>query len=297
MSKLNYHHLNYFWHVAKMGNLTKTADILHVSQSALSSQIKQLEDSIGKQLFKREKRQLILTDVGKVTFSYAESIFNLGSELEDVLNQGQQVENQTIRIGMLSTMSRNFVEAFVTPLMNNPNVKLVIAARGQTNLLNELSNYELDLILTNIEVRGSNKQSWQCQLLSQQPICVIGHPGLALGRQFTQAYQHVDWILPLTNSPVRSAFDGLCAQHQFTPNVIGEADDMAMLRLLTRDTKAVAVMPSVVVKDEIANGNLVSYATLPNIYENFYVVTVQKKMANDLVIELIKDFSPLEDAV
>lgn len=294
MSRLNYHHLNYFWHVAKIGNLTKTAETLHVSQSALSSQIKQLEDAIGNQLFTRESRKLILTDVGKVTFSYAESIFKLGHELEMILNKGEQLENQTIRIGMLSTMSRNFVEAFVTPMMNNPNIKLVIAARGQANLLNELSNHELDLILTNIEVRGSNQQSWQCQLLTKQPICVIGHPGLALDSEFNRAYSKADWILPLSNTPIRAAFDGLCAQYQFQPNILGEADDMAMLRLLTRDTKAVAVMPSVVVKDEIANGNLTVYATLPNIYENFYVVTVQKHMTNRLVNELISKFNKLE---
>lgn len=296
MAKLNYHHLNYFWHVAKIGNLTKTADILHVSQSALSTQIKQLEESIGNQLFTRENRQLILTDVGKVTFSYAESIFNLGNELEGILKKGHQKEHQTIRIGMLSIMSRNFVEAFVAPLMNKPNIKLMIAARGQANLLNELSNHELDLILTNIEVRGSAKQSWQCQLLTKQPICVIGHPGLDLKEQLSQQYSNVDWILPLFNTPIRAAFDGLCAQHQFQPHVIGEADDMAMLRLLTRDTKAVAVMPSVVVKDEIANGNLKVYATLPNIFENFYVVTVKKHIANNLVSDLIRDFDQVESA-
>jgi LysR family transcriptional activator of nhaA len=290
MSKLNYHHLNYFWQVARVGNLTKTAEMLHVSQSALSKQISLLEESIGKQLFTRENRKLVLTDVGKTTFSYAESIFKLGSELENSLNHGAQNESQTLSIGMLSTMSRNFVETFIAPLMNNPKVKLVIAARGQTNLLNELSNHELDLILTNIEVRGSTKQSWQCQLLSKQPICVIGHPGLSLGEEFNLAYRDVDWILPLSNTPIRAAFDGLCAQYQFQPNIIGEADDMAMLRLLTRDTKAVAVMPSVVVKDEIANNNLTVYATLPNIFENFYVVTVQKQITNNLVNELIKTF-------
>jgi LysR family transcriptional activator of nhaA len=290
MSKLNYHHLNYFWQVARVGNLTKTAEMLHVSQSALSKQISLLEESIGKQLFTRENRKLVLTDVGKTTFSYAESIFKLGSELENSLNHGAQNESQTLSIGMLSTMSRNFVETFIAPLMNNPKVKLVIAARGQANLLNELSNHELDLILTNIEVRGSTKQSWQCQLLSKQPICVIGHPGLSLGEEFNLAYRDVDWILPLSNTPIRAAFDGLCAQYQFQPNIIGEADDMAMLRLLTRDTKAVAVMPSVVVKDEIANNNLTVYATLPNIFENFYVVTVQKQITNNLVNELIKTF-------
>jgi len=130
-------------------------------------------------------------------------------------------------------------------------------------------------------------------LLTKQPICVIGHPGLALTQDFNQAYQDVDWILPLSNTPIRAAFDGLCAQYQFHPSIIGEADDMAMLRLLTRDTKAVAVMPSVVVKDEVANGNLKVYATLPNIYENFYVVTVQKQMANHLVNELINQFLPI----
>ena len=210
--------------------------------------------------------------------------------MEVILDKVQQLENRTIRIGMLSTMSRNFVEAFVTPVMNNPSIKLVIAARGQANLLNELSNHELDLILTNIEVRGSINQSWQCQLLTKQPICVIGHPGLLLNKDFNQAYSKADWILPLANTPIRSAFDGLCAQYQFQPNVIGEADDMAMLRLLTRDTKAVAVMPSVVVKDEIANGKLTVYATLPNVFENFYVVTVQKHMTNRLVTELISKF-------
>lgn len=293
MHRLNYHHLNYFWQVAKIGNLTKTAEMLHVSQSALSSQIKQLEDNIGSQLFTRENRKLQLTDVGKLTFSYAESIFKLGSELEVILSKGNQSENQTIRIGMLSTMSRNFVEAFVTPMMNNPKIKLVIAARGQTNLLNELSNHELDLILTNIEVRGSTQQSWQCQLLTKQPICVIGHPGLKLSKNFNAEYRNADWILPLTNNPVRSAFDGLCAQYQFQPNIIGEADDMAMLRLLARDTKAVAVMPSVVVKDEIACGNLISYSTLPSIFENFYVVTVKKHISNQIVSDLIKNFSEL----
>jgi len=291
MSRLNYHHLHYFWYVAKIGNLTKAAQLLHVSQSALSAQIKQLEDSIENQLFKRQNRKLILTDVGSVTFSYAESIFNQGEELEALLKKGIQNDFQVIRIGMLSTMSRNFVEEFVNPLMNNPKVKLVIAARGQTNLLNQLSNHEFDVVLTNIEVRGTNKQMWQCQLLTQQPISIIGAPGRQLSKKFNNDYHSVDWVLPLTGSPIRSAFDGLCAQYQFQPNIVGEADDMAMLRLLARDSNALAVMPEVVVKDEISAGKLTSYMTLPNIHENFYAVTVKKHLPNQLVLELIRNFS------
>jgi LysR family transcriptional activator of nhaA len=294
---LNYHHLKYFWHVAKIGNLTKAAQILYVSQSALSTQIKQLEESIGKQLFIRQSRKLILTDVGSITFSYAESIFNKGDELEALLKKGIQTEHQNIKIGMLSTMSRNFVEGFLSPLMNNPKVKLVIAARGQTNLLNQLSNHEFDVILTNIEVRGTNKQLWQCQLLTQQAISIIGAPGRLLPAEFSAEYKTVDWVLPDSGSPIRSAFDGLCSQHHFQPNIVGEADDMAMLRLLARDSNALAVMPEVVVKDEIGAGKLTSYMTLPNIYENFYAVTVKKHLPNILISDLIRGFTSMDNNV
>jgi LysR family transcriptional regulator, transcriptional activator of nhaA len=290
MSRLNYHHLHYFWQVAKIGHLTKAANNLHVSQSSLSAQIKQLEESMGQQLFSRQHRKLVLTDVGKIAYSYAESIFNKGDELEALLTKGWQAEHQVIRVGMLSTMSRNFVESFFKPLMNNPNIKLIIAARGQANLLNELSNHEFDVVLTNIEVRGSTKQQWQCHQLAQRPVSVIGPPGLALSAKFGDAYSDSDWVLPVATSPIRAAFDGLCAQFQFQPNIVAEADDMAMLRLLARDSKALAVMPNVVVKDEIANGYLKSYTVLPNIYESFYAVTVSKHLPNMLVSDLIRQF-------
>lgn len=291
MSRLNYHHLNYFWHVAKIGNLTKAAESLHVSQSALSAQIMHLEESIGYQLFTRQNRKLVLTDVGNTTFSYAESIFSKGEELEAFLKNGVQTEFQVIRIGMLSTMSRNFVEAFLKPLMNNSKVKLIVAAQGQTNLLYQLSNHEFDMVLTNIEVRGTNKQLWQCQLLTQQPVSIIGKPGLKLSKAFNEHYRLVDWVLPVSGSPIRSAFEALCAQYQFQPNILAEADDMAMLRLLARDSHALAVMPEVVVKDELAAGELTSYMVLPNIYENFYAVTVKKHLPSTLVSELIRNFT------
>ncbi|PPC93905.1 MAG: LysR family transcriptional regulator [Methylotenera sp.] len=291
MPKLNYHHLNYFWQVAKIGNLTKAAVELNISQSALSSQIKQLEESIGKKLFSRQNRKLVLTEIGNITFSYADSIFNKGEELEALIRNGIESDYQVIRIGMLSTMSRNFVEEFVKPLMDNPKLKLVIAARGQTNLLNELSNHEFDVVLTNIEVRGTNERLWQCKLLTQQAISIIGAPGRLLPKKFSNAYKSVNWVLPVSGSPIRSAFDGLCAQYQFQPTIVGEADDMAMLRLLARDSNALAVMPEVVVKDELNTGKLTSYMTLPNINENFFAVTVTKHIPNKLISDLIIIFS------
>ncbi len=287
MSKLNYHHLNYFWQVAKQGNLTKAAERLHVSQSALSSQIAQLEHNMGVELFSRQGRKLVLTDIGHTTFSYADEIFSRGSELEALLLQGVQAKNQSIKIGMLATMSRNFIEGFVEPLINRPNTKFSLHARGQASMLNALANHQIDIALTNIEVNGANDQLWQCQLLAKQPIAVIGRPNLDLNETFSIDYAKQNWILPVENSPIRSAFDGFCALHQFTPNIVAEADDMAMLRLLTRDTNAIAVMPEVVVKDELKSGRLISYMRLPNVFEYFYAVTVQRHLPNEVINELM----------
>lgn len=287
MAKLNYHHLNYFWQVAKQGNLTKAAESLHVSQSALSSQISQLEHNMDVALFSRVGRKLVLTDIGQTTFSYADEIFSKGAELEALLLQGVQAKNQSIKIGMLATMSRNFIEGFLEPLINKPNTKYSLYARGQVKLLNDLANHQIDIALTNIDASGADDKLWRCQLLARQPIAIIGRPNLGLSEKFSDTYEKQDWILPIEESPIRSAFDGFCALHQFRPNIVAEADDMAMLRLLARDTDAIAVMPEVVVKDELKSGKLVCYLQLPNVFENFYAVTIQRHLPNEVINELM----------
>lgn len=287
ISQMNYRHLYYFWRVAKQGNLTKTANELHISQSALSAQIRQLETSMGVDLFLREGRKLRLTESGYSALGYAEEIFKRGEELESLLKKGIQPDLLTIRIGVLTTMSRNFVEGFIEPLIGRTNTKYMLHARGQINLLNAVANHEFDLALTNIQVLGTNKELWQCQLLARQPVSIIGPPNLGSDNIFSNRYKDHEWVVPVAESPVRSAFDSFCAQNQFKPRIVAEADDMAMLRLLARDTGALAVMPDVVVKDELKQGTLVNYLTLPNVYENFYAVTVKRQIQNKLISELI----------
>lgn len=289
MSKLNYHHLNYFWHVAKQGNLTKTAERLHVSQSALSSQIAQLEHNMGVKLFLRQGRKLLLTEIGQTTFSYADEIFRRGSELEALLLHGVQTQNRSIKIGTLTTMSRNFIESFIEPLINSPNTKYSLYSRGQARLLQDLATHQIDIVLTNIEVNSADEKLWRCQLLARQPVAIIGHPSLGLSKTFSDDYAAQNWILPIEDSPIRSAFDGFCAIHQFRPNIVAEANDMAMLRLLARDCNAIAVMPEVVVKDELKSGKLTSYLRLPNVFENFYAVMIPRHLPNEAINELLRN--------
>jgi LysR family transcriptional activator of nhaA len=290
MARLNYHHLQYFWHIVKVGSLTKAAEKLHISQSALSSQIKQLEESLDCTLFLRQGRKLVLTEFGNLAFSYADSIFTKGIELENLLRKGIESESQTLRIGVLSTMSRNFIESFVEPLLNHSEIKLEISASGQTNLLNALSNHQLDLALTNIEVRGNADQIWECILLDRQLISVIGPASFEIKSGFSAKYAEYNWILPNQDSPIRAAFDGLCALHHIEPHIVAEANDMAMLRLLARDSQALTVMPEVVVKDELRNGVLKSFTQLDGIFENFYAVTIKKHFRKFEISQLVNQF-------
>ncbi|WP_439510024.1 LysR family transcriptional regulator [Marinimicrobium koreense] len=291
MSRLNYHHLYYFWRVASEGKLTRVAEQQHVSQSALSAQIRQLEERMGKPLFERRNRKLVLTEAGRQVFNYAEVIFTKGEELESLISRGIEPEQQTIRIGMLSTMSRNFIESFIEPLLarNERDVSFSLHAMGMTNLLNGLARHELDVVLTNTQIQpsGAPAVAWQSQLLARQPLSIIGPADLDPAAVFPEGYQGLRWVLPGANHEIRRGFDALCSLHQYQPDILAEVDDMAMLRLLARDSGAVTVLPEVVVKDELQQGRLRGYERLPNLFENFFAITLPREFMPSLVSELL----------
>ena len=125
LEQLNFHHLHYFWRVAKTGNLTRAAEDLHVSQSALSAQIRQLEQRLGEALFSRAGRRLRLTDTGQLVLSYADTIFGLGREMLGRL-QGRSDGVTRLRVGSVATMSRNYQENWIRPLLDDPLVVLTL---------------------------------------------------------------------------------------------------------------------------------------------------------------------------
>ncbi|MDF1629648.1 MAG: LysR family transcriptional regulator [Alcanivoracaceae bacterium] len=288
MSRLNYHHLHYFWRVATVGNLTRVAQELHVSQSALSSQIRQLEESMGQPLFDRNGRNLRLTEWGQRVLTYAQDIFSKGEELASLVQRGTAPEVQVIRVGVLSTMSRNFVDAFLTPLLPDPSVRLVLQSQGIAELLDSLASHTLDVVLSNINVTVNPKRIWQSQVLARQPVSVVGPAGKKPRGRFPKGYESMRWILPRPPSEIRAGFDAFCSSHQFEPDIQAEVDDMAMLRLLARDSGALAILPRVVVRDEIRRLELSEYMALPTVTENFYAITVQRSYQPPALRELLK---------
>tara|TARA_R110002110_G_scaffold409480_1_gene631839 strand:- start:4550 stop:5461 length:912 start_codon:yes stop_codon:yes gene_type:complete len=277
MRHLNFHHLYYFWVVAKEGHLTRAAKQLHVSQSALSSQIRQLQEQLGHELFSRDGRSLRLTEVGHLVLEYAESIFSLGSELLALTESGELQRLQRLRIGSVATLSRNFQENFLRPVIGEAKVKLVIRSASLEELLEQLRVYRLDLILSNRAVAADTSTPWRCQQIAEQSVCIVGPPGkLAQRFRFPQDLGRLPLLLPGPNSEIRNQFDLLCEEHGVEADPYAEVEDMAMLRLLARDSGGLAVVPEVVVQDELRSGKLKRYCVLEKVVERFYAITAKR---------------------
>jgi LysR family transcriptional activator of nhaA len=284
---LNYHHLLYFWAVAREGQLTRAAQHLRISQSALSTQIRQLEARLGQPLFTRQGRQLHLTEAGRIALEYAETIVGAGHELVATIKEGPQASRQVVRIGAVATLSRNFQHAFLTPLLEQTGVSLVLQSGSLGELLARVRAHTLDLVLANRRVHEDADHAWRCVRIARQQVSLIGHARRGRPFRFPDDLGRVPLLVPSRDSEVRSGFDVLCERYGIRPTILAEVDDMAMLRLLARDLKAVALVPAVVVRDELRTGRLHEYAAVPGLFEEFFAVSVRRQYQHPLVRALL----------
>ncbi|NBN65439.1 LysR family transcriptional regulator [Microvirga tunisiensis] len=287
MPELNYHHLRYFWAVAHDGNLTRTAERLNLSQSALSVQIRQLEERLGHALFERRGRQLHLTEAGRITLDHADAIFAAGEELIGTLRQTGRVR-QVLRIGAMATLSRNFQMAFVRPLIGRADVEIILRSGSPSDLLRQLETLGLDVVLLTQPPASDAATAFVSHRLAEQPVSLVGTPDrLRDGDDLATLLGREPLILPTVDSSVRTGFDALMARKGLTPQIAAEVDDMAMMRLLARAGAGLAVMPPIVVRDELASGVLKEAARLTGLTETFYAVTASRRFPNPLLREVI----------
>lgn len=285
--ELNYHHLRYFQAVAVEGNLTRAAERLNVSQSAVSAQIRLLEGRLGQQLFERRGRSLLLTEAGRIALDYANSIFASGDELVATLLAGGR-QRQALRVGSLATLSRNFQLQFLRPLLGRSDVEVVLRSGSAGELFSALVDLHLDVVLTNQPPPTDTLSQFIVRRLDEQPVSLIGTPARLEGaRSIAQHLAETPMILATPGSALRIGFDAMADRLGIKPQIAAEVDDMAMMRLLVRDGVGIAALPPIVVRDELARGELVECAELPGLVETFYGVTVERKFPNPLLHALI----------
>lgn len=293
MSVLNYHHLRYFQAVAAEGNLTRASDLLNVSQSAVSTQIGLLEARLGQKLFERRGRALHLSEAGQIALDYANAIFASGDELVATL-QGSGHQRQPLRVGSLATLSRNFQLAFVRPLLGRSDVEVILRSGSAGELYNALASLQLDVVLTNQPPPSDTLNKFIVRKIDEQPVSLIATPSLlARDLSIEQRLAETPMILATRGSALRMGFDALADRLGVRPQIAAEVDDMAMMRLLAREGVGLAALPPIVVRDELASGELVEHAEIPGFVESFYGVTDERRFPNPLLKILIqRDYHP-----
>lgn len=287
MASLNYHHLRYFRAVAHDGNLTRTAERLNLTQSALSVQIRKLEEQLGHALFERRGRQLHLTEAGRIALDHADAIFTTGEELVGTLRE-TGTSRQALRVGALATLSRNFQMEFLRPVLGRVDIELVLRSGSAAELLRSLEAINLDVVLINQTPARDTLTPFVAHRIADQPVALVGTPSrLREAGVIADLLRVHPVILPTLESSVRSGFDALADRLEIRPQIVAEVEDMAMMRLLAREDVGLAVLPPIVVKDELAGGLLIEVDEPLGITETFYAVTIERRFPNPLLRSLL----------
>jgi LysR family transcriptional activator of nhaA len=287
MPHLNYHHLRYFWVIAHESSISRASRRLNIAPSSLSVQLKALEDQLGQTLFERKGKALLLTEAGRIALVYANSVFKSGDELLEALS-GLSPGRQVLRIGGIATLSRNFQMGLLRPIIGRPGVEIIIRSGGLADLLVQLNAHKLDVVLSNQPATEDAESELQTTLLAGQPVSIVGRrPARRAKFRFPEQLAEEPIVLPARGSAIRSSFDALLGRGGIEPRIIAEVEDMAMLRLMARESGCLALVPPVVVVDEIKAGVLVERCRIAELREEFYAITRRRKLQNPLVVELL----------
>jgi LysR family transcriptional activator of nhaA len=289
MRDLNFNHLHYFWAVANEGSLTRAAERLNLSQSAVSVQIQKLERQIGHPLFDRLGKKLILTEAGQIALDYADTVFRAGDELISTLRGRPLASRQILRVGALTTLSRNFQLEFLRPLVGRADVELIVRSGTLRDLIAQLETHAIDVVLANSAAPRDNRSLLRNYLLNEQPVSLVGRPPRRKPRfRFPNDLRTEPILLPSLDSDIRVAFDRLLELAGIRPNILAEVDDMAMLRLLAREREGVTLVPPIVVRDELRTGTLIEHCRIPEVAEKFYAIVQKRRFPNQLLAEILK---------
>jgi len=289
VAELNFHHLRYFHMVAHEGNLTRAAQHLNVSQSAVSTQIRLLEERLGHPLFERRGRTLILTEAGRIALDHADAIFETGDELLNTLGERDSRQRQVLRVGSQATLSRNFQIGFLQPLIGRDDVEIVIRSGALGELLAGLEAHRIDIVLANIAPQRDAATPWITHTIADQPVSLIGTPELVgKNAQLDTLLAERPLILPTIDTSIRSGLDALFNRLAIRPKIAAEVDDMAMIRLLAREGVGLAIVPPIVVKDELESAALVEVGRLSGLEEIFYAITLRRRFPNPLLAGLLQ---------
>jgi LysR family transcriptional activator of nhaA len=290
MQTLNYHHLFYFWIVAKEGSFTRASEKLRLSQSAISEQVRRLEESFGQKLIVRTTRSFELTEAGLAAIQFADQIFETGQELMGFMKNKPTQKSQIVRIGAIGSLSRNLQVRFLEPILGKPNVQFTVVTGDASRLLRLLRDHELDIVLSTSTPKEEFTDQVYTHLLTESPLCLVAAKTIQARKpKNLEDYFKTNRIyLPTHASESRSAFDHYIESIGVKLRVEAEVEDVALLRLLALTGKGPVIIPKIGVQAEVQDGRLKVIHEFRSMRQRYYALTRQKQFPNSLVAELIQ---------
>jgi LysR family transcriptional regulator, transcriptional activator of nhaA len=288
---MNLKHLHYFWVAARAGGVVRAGQQLHTTPQTLSSQIKLLQDRLGRQLFRKRGRQLELTDDGRVALRYADEIFGLAGELEATLRERRAEGPRTLelRVGVADAVAKSVAYRLLEPALNlGERVHLVCHEWKFADLLADLALHRLDLVIANepisrrVSVKAFNHE------LGRSPMSFFCAPALrrTLRGEFPACLNDAPMLVQSASTPVRQQFDAWLAQQGLAPRIVGEFDDSALMNAFGREGRGIFMAASVLEAEVEASFGVQVIGRSTELEEEFFAITVERRIRHPAVVAI-----------
>lgn len=289
MEWLNYHHLRYFWVVAREGGLRPAAEKLHVSAPSISAQIRELEDALGERLFRRIGRTNVLTDAGQVVLRYADEIFSLGRELANAVKQRPTAKALRLHVGVADSFPKLVTQQILEPVFALPQVVHVICREGKVeDLLAQLVAHRLDVVLADEPAPGSLKVRVFNHPMGECGVSFCAAPRLAssLRRGFPRSLHQAPALLPAETTGLRRSLDRWFQGLGITPRIVAEFEDAALMKVMASDGRGFIPVPSVVAEEAVDRFSLRIIGATEKCRDQFFAITADRRIHHPAVAVL-----------
>lgn len=289
MPALNYKHLHYFWMVAKSGSIARASEQLHLTPQTISGQLTLFEEMQGETLFRKQGRNLELTEAGRLVLSYAEDIFALGRELEEVLHHRPTARTVQLRVGVSDAVPKTVAYQLLEPAMTLPQTLRINCREGKLELLlAELAMHKLDVVLSDSPMPVTANVRGYSHLLAESGISFFATRDLrvSLPSTFPALLDGAPFLLPGEDAALRGRLLQWLDQQQLHPKITGEFDDSALMSAFGQAGAGVFAAPTVIVDRVIRQYDVELIGQTQAIQEQFYAISVQRKLTHPAVLAI-----------
>ena len=285
----NYHHLLYFWTVAKEGSIAAACDVLHLSQPTISGQLRALEQSLGHRLLEKQGRGLALTEMGRTVFAYADEIFTIGAELGEVVRGRPASAQPSVRVGISDVLPKLMVYRMLAPAFAMPEAVRVSCFEGKPpDLLARLAVHDLDVVLGDAPVTPASGFRAFSHRLGESALGAFAAPTLArrLRPGFPGSLDRAPILVPTANTLARRSLDHWLAARSLRPDIIGEFEDSALVKVFGQSGRGVFFAPLAIEREIRQQYNVQLVGRIPDLREQFYAVTVERRIRHPAVEQI-----------